>query len=143
MSKCTSLVQKFSTCHSFRSEGVWYVYLVPFPHTTSTFPAKSRFQTCRRATKNGTRRRIWRSLSRSSAAWPLCRAARALCLETHRLHVPGRSYTPVSATTSPTLDLMVRHYPKNAERGFPDGGQIRWDPPPLQSESLESRLSFS
>jgi len=39
------------------------------------------------------------------------------------VEILSRSYTPVSATTSPTLDLMVRHYPKNAERGFPDGGR--------------------
>eukprot|EP00441_Pelagodinium_beii_P035763 CAMPEP_0197652050 /NCGR_PEP_ID=MMETSP1338-20131121/34212_1 /TAXON_ID=43686 ORGANISM="Pelagodinium beii, Strain RCC1491" /NCGR_SAMPLE_ID=MMETSP1338 /ASSEMBLY_ACC=CAM_ASM_000754 /LENGTH=939 /DNA_ID=CAMNT_0043226843 /DNA_START=110 /DNA_END=2930 /DNA_ORIENTATION=- len=35
----------------------------------------------------------------------------------------SRSYTPVSCTTSPTLDFLVRRYPKSPERGFPDGGR--------------------
>lgn len=35
----------------------------------------------------------------------------------------SRSYTPVSATTSPTMDLMIRLYPKDPQRGFPDGGR--------------------
>ncbi|CAE7239971.1 cyb5r2 [Symbiodinium pilosum] len=39
------------------------------------------------------------------------------------VEILSRSYTPVSATTSPTLDLMVRHYHKSPERGFPDGGR--------------------
>eukprot|EP00440_Ansanella_granifera_P011180 gb/GFBE01012128.1/.p1 GENE.gb/GFBE01012128.1/~~gb/GFBE01012128.1/.p1 ORF type:complete len:915 (+),score=166.89 gb/GFBE01012128.1/:1-2745(+) len=37
--------------------------------------------------------------------------------------IVSRSYTPVSPTTSPTLDLLVRKYPANKERGFPDGGR--------------------
>eukprot|EP00933_Yihiella_yeosuensis_P058495 TRINITY_DN5900_c0_g1_i1.p1 TRINITY_DN5900_c0_g1~~TRINITY_DN5900_c0_g1_i1.p1 ORF type:complete len:1007 (-),score=175.97 TRINITY_DN5900_c0_g1_i1:120-3140(-) len=35
----------------------------------------------------------------------------------------SRSYTPVSATASTTLDLLVRHYPKDQDRGFPQGGR--------------------
>lgn len=35
----------------------------------------------------------------------------------------SRSYTPVSATTSSTMDLMIRLYPKDPDRGFPDGGR--------------------
>ncbi|CAK8991188.1 unnamed protein product [Durusdinium trenchii] len=35
----------------------------------------------------------------------------------------SRSYTPVSASTSPTIDLMIRQYPKEPDRGFPDGGR--------------------
>ncbi|CAJ1355435.1 unnamed protein product [Effrenium voratum] len=39
------------------------------------------------------------------------------------VEVLSRSYTPVSATVSPTMDLMVRYYPKDSDRGFPDGGR--------------------
>jgi cytochrome b involved in lipid metabolism len=35
----------------------------------------------------------------------------------------SRSYTPISCTTSTTMDLLVRHYPKDPDRGFPDGGR--------------------
>eukprot|EP00927_Polykrikos_kofoidii_P065345 TRINITY_DN61103_c0_g1_i1.p1 TRINITY_DN61103_c0_g1~~TRINITY_DN61103_c0_g1_i1.p1 ORF type:complete len:1011 (-),score=109.38 TRINITY_DN61103_c0_g1_i1:256-3222(-) len=35
----------------------------------------------------------------------------------------SRSYTPVSTTTSPTLDVIVRHYPEDVQAGFPDGGR--------------------
>lgn len=37
--------------------------------------------------------------------------------------VVSRSYTPVSSTTSATLDLVVRAYQSDAERGFPQGGK--------------------
>ena len=54
----------FGTRHSFCSES-------PFSSGNEHLSKRnqSRYPTCRRATKTGTRRQIWRSLSRSSAAW--------------------------------------------------------------------------
>jgi len=46
----------------------------------------------------------------------------------HNLEGPAttlsRSYTPVNAPNSPVLDLLVRCYPPDASRGFPDGGRV-------------------
>lgn len=39
------------------------------------------------------------------------------------LEILSRSYTPVSAPSSRTMDLIVRHYPPSPDRGFKDGGR--------------------
>merc|ERR1712217_474169 len=35
----------------------------------------------------------------------------------------SRSYTPVSASDSGTVDFIVKMYPADTDRGFPDGGR--------------------